>query len=194
MYTQIITIGVIIITIAVLYIVVEVIKATETIDHISKKIENYFDRYNDISQSNTNTIKESIDEGLKGIHAEIKEIIRICNDIENSSSESINNYTEMCDDIATINANITETKECVEEIKKKIGNKTNIGRRIAKECTHICKCKKDDSITTYKKDDTEVKFDLDKSDLHNLQSVEVPDPQIGIFKPQAGKMYDPDAK
>ena len=176
MYTSIITIGVIIIAIAVLYIVVEIIKATETIDHISTKINNYFDRYEEISKDDTNTIKESIDEGLKGIHTEIKEIIRICNDIENSNSESINNYIEICDDIANINANIVDTKERVEEIKKKIGNKTNTGRRIDKECTHICKCKKDNSITTHKKDDTEVEFDPDKHDLYNLQ---------------AGKVYEP---
>ena len=169
MYTQIITIGVIVITIAVLYIVVEVIKATETIDHISKKIENYFDRYNDISQSNTNTIKESIDEGLKGIHAEIKEIIRICNDIENSSSESINNYTEMCDDIATINTNITE---CVEEIKKKIGNKTTARKRIASGHTHICKCKKENSYDEYA----------------------INDPQIGTYNSPECKVYDQKAE
>lgn len=177
MYTQIITIGVIVITIAVLYIVVEVIKATETIDHISKKIENYFDRYNDISQSNTNTIKESIDEGLKGIHAEIKEIIRICNDIENSSSESINNYTEMCDDIAIINANISDTKQCIEEIKKKIGNKTTTRKRIASGYTHTCKCKNDDPYNEY-----------------IPEKAETPDPQIGVYNPQAGKVYDQKAE
>lgn len=177
MYTQIITIGVIVITIAVLYIVVEVIKATETIDHISKKIENYFDRYNDISQSNTNTIKESIDEGLKGIHAEIKDVIRICNDIENSSSESINNYTEMCDDIATINANITETKECVEEIKKKIGNKTTARKRIASGYTHTCKCKKDNAY-----------------DEHIPEKVETSDPQIGTYNSPECKVYEPKAE
>lgn len=172
MYTQIITIGVIVITIAVLYIVVEVIKATETIDHISKKIENYFDRYNDISQSNTNTIKESIDEGLKGIHAEIKEIIRICNDIENSNSESINNYTEMCDDIAIINANISDTKQYIEEIKKKIGNKTTTRKRIAGEHTHICKCKKENSYDEYA----------------------VNDPQIGTYNSPECKVYEPKAE
>ena len=177
MYTQIITMGVIVITIVVLYIVVEVIKATETIDRISKKIENYFDRYNDISQSNTNTIKESIDEGLKGIHAEIKEIIRICNDIENSSSENINNYTEICDDIATINANITETKECVEEIKKKIGNKTIARKRIASGYAHTCKCKKDDAYDEY-----------------IPEKPKVPDPQIGIYNPQANKACDQKAE
>lgn len=172
MYTQIITIGVIVIAIAVLCIVVEVIKATETVEHISKKIENYFDRYNDISQSNTNTIKESINEGLKGIHAEIKEIIRICNDIENSNSESINNYTEMCDDIATINTNITETKEYVEEIKKKIGNKTTTRKRIANGHTHICKCKKENSYDEYA----------------------VNDPQIGTYNSPECKVYEPKAE
>lgn len=172
MYTQIITIGVIVIVIVVLCIVVEVIKATETIDHINTKINNYFDRYNDISQSNTNTIKESIDEGLKGIHVEIKEIIRICNDIENSSSESINNYTEICDDIATINTNITETKECVEEIKKKIGNKTTARKRIASGHTHICKCKKENSYDEYA----------------------VNDPQIGTYNSQECKVYEPKAE
>lgn len=177
MYTQIITIGVIIITIAVLYIVVEVIKATETIDHISKKIKNYFDRYEEISKDDTNTIKESIDEGLKGIHAEIKEIIRICNDIENSSSESINNYTEMCDDIAIINANISDTKQYIEEIKKKIGNKTTARKRIASGYTHACKCKKDDTYDEYIQ-----------------EKIEAPDPQIGIFNPQAGKVYDQKAE
>lgn len=172
MYTQIITIGVIVIVIVVLCIVVEVIKATETIDHINTKINNYFDRYNDISKSNTNTIKKSIDEGLKGIHAEIKEIIQICNDIENSSSESINNYTEICDDIATINTNITETKECVEEIKKKIGNKTTARKRIASGHTHICKCKKENSYDEYA----------------------VNDPQIGTYNSQECKVYEPKAE
>ena len=177
MYTQIITIGVIVITIAVLYIVVEVIKATETIDHISTKINNYFDRYNDISQSNTNTIKESIDEGLKGIHAEIKEIIQIGNDIKNNNSESINNYTEMCDDIATINANITETKECVEEIKKKIGNKTTTRKRIASGHTHACKCKNDDPYNEY-----------------IPEKVETPNPQIGTYNSPECKVYEPKAE
>ena len=172
MYTQIITIGVIVITIAVLYIVVEVIKATETIDHISKKIENYFDRYEEISKDDTNTIKESIDEGLKGIHVEIKEIIRICNDIENSSSESINNYTEMCDDIAIINANISDTKQYIGEIKKKIGNKTTARKRIADGHTHICKCKKENSYDEYA----------------------VNDPQIGTYNSPDCKVYEPKAE
>ena len=149
MYTLIITIGVIVIAIAVLCIVVEVIKATETIDHISTKINNYFDKYEEISKDDTNTIKESIDEGLKAIHAEIKEVVRICNDIENSNSESINNYTEICDDIATINANIIDTKERVEEIKKKIGNKTTARKRITSGYAHTCECKKENSYNDY---------------------------------------------
>lgn len=193
MYT-VITIAVIFIALVSLLILLHIENAIESIKRIDKKIDTYFNKYSNINQSNTNTIKESIDEGLKSIHAEIKEIARICNDIENSNSESINNYTEMCDDIANINANIVDTKERVEEIKKKMGNKTTARKRIASGYTHVCKCKKDDSITTHKKDDTEIEFDPDKHDLHNLQSIEAPDPQIGTFNPQAGKMYEPDAE
>lgn len=177
MYTQIITIGVIFIALVSLLILLYIVNAIESIKRIDKKIDTYFNKYSDISQSNTNTIKESIDEGLKGIHAEIKEIIRICNDIENSSSESINNYTEICDDIATINANITETKECVEEIKKKIGNKTTARKRIASGYTHTCKCKNDDPYNEY-----------------IPEKAETPDPQIGKYNPQAGKVYDQKAE
>lgn len=177
MYTQIITIGVIFIALVSLLILLYIVNAIESIKRIDKKIDTYFNKYSDISQSNTNTIKESIDEGLKGIHAEIKKIIRICNDIENSSSESINNYTEICDDIATINANITETKECVEEIKKKIGNKTTARKRIASGYTHTCKCKNDDPYNEY-----------------IPEKAETPDPQIGKYNPQAGKVYDQKAE
>lgn len=177
MYTQIITIGVIFIALVSLLILLYIVNAIESIKRIDKKIDTYFNKYSDISQSNTNTIKESIDEGLKGIHAEIKEIIRICNDIENNSSESINNYTEICDDIATINANITETKECVEEIKKKIGNKTTARKRIASGYTHTCKCKNDDPYNEY-----------------IPEKAETPDPQIGKYNPQAGKVYDQKAE
>lgn len=177
MYTQIITIGVIFIALVSLLILLYIVNAIESIKRIDKKIDTYFNKYSDIGQSNTNTIKESIDEGLKGIHAEIKEIIRICNDIENNSSESINNYTEICDDIATINANITETKECVEEIKKKIGNKTTARKRIASGYTHTCKCKNDDPYNEY-----------------IPEKAETPDPQIGKYNPQAGKVYDQKAE
>lgn len=177
MYTQIITIGVIFIALVSLLILLYIVNAIESIKRIDKKIDTYFNKYSDIGQRNTNTIKESIDEGLKGIHAEIKEIIRICNDIENNSSESINNYTEICDDIATINANITETKECVEEIKKKIGNKTTARKRIASGYTHTCKCKNDDPYNEY-----------------IPEKAETPDPQIGKYNPQAGKVYDQKAE
>lgn len=176
MYT-IITIGVIAIALISLLILLYIGNAIESIKRIDKKINTYFNKYSDISQSNTNTIKESIDEGLKGIHAEIKEIIQICNDIENSNSESINNYTEMCDDIATINANITDTKECVEEIKKKIGNKTTTRKRIASGYTHTCKCKKDDLCDSYIQ-----------------EKAEAADPQIGKYNPQASKVYDQKAE
>ena len=130
-------------------ILLYIVNAIESIKRIDKKIDTYFNKYSDISQSNTNTIKESIDEGLKGIHAEIKEVVRICNDIENSNSESINNYTEICDDIATINANIIDTKERVEEIKKEIGNKTTARKRITSGYAHTCKCKKENSYNDY---------------------------------------------
>ena len=149
MYTLIITIGVIVIAIVSLLILLYIVNAIESIKRIDKKIDTYFNKYSDISQSNTNTIKESIDEGLKGIHAEIKEVVRICNDIENSNSESINNYTEICDDIATINANIIDTKERVEEIKKKIGNKTTARKRITSGYAHTCECKKENSYNDY---------------------------------------------
>lgn len=177
MYTVIITIGVIIIALVSLLILLYIENAIESIKRIDKKIDTYFNKYSDINQSNTNTIKESIDEGLKGIHAEIKEIIRICNNIENNSSESINNYTEMCDDIATINANITDTKECVKEIKKKIGNKTTARKRIASGYTHTCKCKNNDPYNEY-----------------IPEKVETPDPQIGKYNPQTGKVYEPKAE
>ena len=149
MYTLIITIGVIVIAIVSLLILLYIVNAIESIKRIDKKIDTYFNKYSDISQSNTNTIKESIDEGLKCIYDEIKEIIQIGNDIKNNNSESVNNYTEMCDDIATINANIIDTKECVEEIKKKIGNKTTARKRIASGYTNTCKCKKENSYNDY---------------------------------------------
>ena len=148
MYT-VIMIAVIFIALVSLLILLYIVNAIESIKRIDKKIDTYFNKYSDISQSNTNTIKESIDEGLKGIHAEIKEVVRICNDIENSNSESINNYTEICDDIATINANIIDTKERVEEIKKKIGNKTTARKRITSGYTNTCKCKKENSYNDY---------------------------------------------
>ena len=148
MYT-VIMIAVIFIALVSLLILLYIVNAIESIKRIDKKIDTYFNKYSDISQSNTNIIKESIDEGLKGIHAEIKEVVRICNDIENSNSESINNYTEICDDIATINANIIDTKERVEEIKKKIGNKTTTRKRITSGYAHTCECKKENSYNDY---------------------------------------------
>lgn len=148
MYT-VIMIAIIFIALVSLLILLYIVNAIESIKRIDKKIDTYFNKYSDISQSNTNTIKESIDEGLKGIHAEIKEVVRICNDIENSNSESINNYTEICDDIATINANIIDTKERVEEIKKKIGNKTTARKRITSGYAHTCECKKENSYNDY---------------------------------------------
>ena len=148
MYT-VIMIAVIFIALVSLLILLYIVNAIESIKRIDKKIDTYFNKYSDISQSNTNTIKESIDEGLKCIYDEIKEIIQIGNDIKNNNSESVNNYTEMCDDIATINANIIDTKECVEEIKKKIVNKTTARKRIASGYTNTCKCKKENSYNDY---------------------------------------------
>lgn len=155
MYT-VIMIAIIFIALVSLLILLYIVNAIESIKRIDKKIDTYFNKYSDISQSNTNTIKESIDEGLKGIHAEIKEVVRICNDIENSNSESINNYTEICDDIATINANIIDTKECIEEIKNKIGNKTTARKRITSGYAHTCKCKKENSYNDYAVNDPQI--------------------------------------
>ena len=149
-------IAIIFIALVSLLILLYMVNAIESIKSIDKKINTYFNKYSDISRSNTNTIKESIDEGLKGIHAEIKEVVRICNDIENSNSESINNYTEICDDIATINANIIDTKERVEEIKKKIGNKTTARKRITSGYAHTCKCKKENSYDEYAINDPQI--------------------------------------
>ena len=151
MNTIIITVGVIIITLISVLLLISIMSASNKVDRISSSIERYLNNiYEKEIETNVNILTST-----KEIHTQLKSIIELNNVIKEDNKELIENYQEICDDLATIITTINEKKT------------TRRVKRLDDGCgKHKCKCHEENNSQQISKEDTSSKIGFKQEANH----------------------------
>ena len=151
MNTIIITVGVIVIALISVLLLISIMSASNKVDRISSSIERYLNNiYEKEIETNVNILTST-----KEIHTQLKSIIELNNVIKEDNKELIENYQEICDDLATIITTINEKKT------------TRRVKRLDDGCgKHKCKCHEENNSQQISKEDTSSKIGFKQEANH----------------------------